>query len=224
MAKHPAISVTLDDATLAKALRVLSRRDKCLAQAVRFAGPLPERSLPRGFATLTKIIVEQQLSLAAAAAIQARLEADIGVVTPDTVLSRDVPHLRSLGLGARKAEYIQVIAGALQTGDLDLAHINQLSDLEAIAHLTAIRGIGPWTAEVYLLFAEGRGDIFPAGDIALQAAAQFSFDLPGRPGTDALREMAEDWRPWRGAAARLLWHVYRRLKDQQKTDQSVTIR
>jgi DNA-3-methyladenine glycosylase II len=217
LAKHPVKSPVLDDATLAKALRSLARRDTNMAGAIRFAGPLPDRSLPRGFATVAKIIVEQQLSLAAAAAIWSRLEADLGDVTPAAVLSRDVPHLKALGLGARKAEYVQGIATAMQSNDLDLAAIAHMTDLDAIAHLTAVRGVGPWTAEVYLLFAEGRSDIFPAGDIALQAAAQFAFDLPARPDTESFRIMAEAWRPWRGAAARLLWQVYRRLKEEKKS-------
>jgi DNA-3-methyladenine glycosylase II len=212
LAKHPEISPVLNDDALAKGLRILARRDKNMARAIRFAGPLPDRSLPRGFATLAKIIVEQQLSLAAAAAIWSRLEADLGKVTPAAVLSRDVPHLKALGLGARKAEYVQGIATALISGDLDLTALAQMTDIDAIAHLTAVRGVGPWTAEVYLLFAEGRSDIFPAGDIALQAAAQWTFDLPARPDTESFRIMADNWRPWRGAAARLLWQVYRQMK------------
>jgi len=217
LAKHPEKSPVLDDENLAKGLRILARRDKSMARAIRFAGPLPDRSLPRGFATLAKIIVEQQLSLAAAAAIWSRLEADLGEVTPAGVLSRDVPHLKALGLGARKAEYVHGIATALLSNDLDLPAMCRMTDLDAIAHLTAVRGVGPWTAEVYLLFAEGRSDIFPAGDIALQAAAQWAFDLPTRPDTESFRIMADAWRPWRGAAARLLWHVYRRLKEEKKS-------
>ena len=212
MAKHPEKSPVLDDQNLAKGLRILARRDKNMAKAIRFAGPLPDRSLPRGFATLAKIIVEQQLSLAAAAAIWSRLETDVGDVTPAAVLSRDVPHLKALGLGARKAEYVQGIARALQSKALDLTAMSHMTDLDAIAHLTAVRGVGPWTAEVYLLFAEGRSDVFPAGDIALQAAAQFVFDLPARPDIEGFRAMADAWRPWRGAAARLLWQIYRQMK------------
>jgi DNA-3-methyladenine glycosylase II len=218
LAKHPAISPQLDDDALAKALRSLARRDKCLAAAIRFAGPLPDRRLPKGFATLAKIIVEQQLSLAAAEAIWQRLAIDLGEVTPETVLSRDVPHLRGLGLGARKAEYVQGIASAIQSGSLDLETMQRFSDVEAQAHLTAVRGVGPWTAEVYLLFAEGRSDMFPAGDIALQAAAHYVYDLESRPDVDTFRSMADAWRPWRGAAARLLWQVYRRLREEKKAE------
>ena len=214
MAKHPAKSTVLDDENLARALRSLARRG--LGNAIRMAGPLPDRRLPRGFATLSKIIVEQQLSLIAAEAIWQKLLADIGEVTPDNVLARDVPHLKSLGLGARKAEYIQGFARALQDGSLDLGGLHQMPDEEALSHLTAVRGIGPWTAEVYLLFAEGRSDIFPAGDVALQAAAHHVFDLRSRPSADALRDMAEDWHPWRAAAARVLWQVYRKMQEEKK--------
>ena len=217
MAKHPAISPVLDEDNLAMALKALSRKHQSFAHAIRYAGPLPERSLPRGFATLAKIIVEQQLSLTAAQAIWDRLEADLGGVTPEAVLARDVPHLRALGLGARKAEYVQGIAVALADGDLDFAMLKDLPDEEAITSLTAIRGIGPWTAEVYMLFAEGRSDIFPAGDIALQSAARTVFDLPQRPDSKTFRVMAEDWRPWRGVAARIFWQVYRRQKETRNS-------
>jgi DNA-3-methyladenine glycosylase II len=216
LAKHPLKSVQLDKATLAKALRSLARQHRALATAIKYAGPLPDRSLPKGFATIAKIIVEQQLSLASAEAIWRRLVVDLGEVNSVTVLTRDVPHLKGLGLGARKAEYIQGFAQAIHAGDLDLPGLQQLPDDQAIARLTAVRGIGPWTAEVYMLFAEGRSDVFPAGDIALQAAAQRVFDLNARPDIKTFRTMAENWRPWRGAAARLLWQVYRCMQEEKK--------
>ena len=196
------------------ALDGLARRDQNLAAAIRYAGPLPDRRLPRGFATIAKIIVEQQLSLAAAEAIWKRLLADLGEVTPELVLSREVSHLKSLGLGARKAEYVQGIATTILSGELHLDGLHQSTDADALAALTAIRGIGPWTAEVYLLFAEARHDIFPAGDVALQTAAGYILDMETRPGTDELRAITEAWRPWRGVAARILWQVYRRLKEE----------
>ncbi len=199
-------------AETAKAVRALARLDARFKPAAKAAGALPDRRLPKGFATLAKIIVEQQLSVASANAIWGRIEADLGRVTPETALARTVPHLKGLGLGARKAEYVQGIARALQDGDLKLKALSRLSDDEAIEHLTAIRGIGPWTAEIYLLFVEGRHDVWPAGDVALQAAAQAVLDLKTRPDTDTMRDLAEAWRPHRGIAARLLWAYYRVMK------------
>jgi len=198
---------------VSRALRALGRRDPRMARAAKAAGPLPARGLPKGFATLAKIIVEQQLSVAAAEAIWGRVRRDLGKITPAAFLAREVPHLRSLGLGARKAEYVQGIARAVQDKSLKLRSLQKFDDDEAIAHLTAIRGVGPWTAEIYLLFAEGRGDIFPAGDVALQSATQAVLELPTRPDTDGMRELAEAWRPHRGTAARLLWRYYRVMKE-----------
>jgi DNA-3-methyladenine glycosylase II len=204
---------TSGDALLKRALKELARRNPLIAQAIKVAGPLPDRTLPKGFATLAKIVVEQQLSLASAAAIWRRLELDLGKITPASVLTRDVADLKSLGLGARKAEYVQGMARAVLDKSLELRSLNKFDDAEALAHLTAIRGVGPWTAEVYLLFAEGRYDMFPAGDVALQAAAHAALGLATRPGSDELRTLAEAWRPYRGTAARVLWRYYAVMKD-----------
>ncbi len=203
-------------AETAKAVRALARLDGRLKPAAKAAGVLPDRRLPKGFATLAKIIVEQQLSVASANAIWGRIEADLGRVTPESALSRTVPHLKGLGLGARKAEYVQGIARALLDGELKLRSLKRMSDDEAIEHLTAIRGIGPWTAEIYLLFVEGRHDVWPAGDVALQTAAQAVLGLKSRPDTDAMRDLAEAWRPHRGVAARLLWAYYRVMKSNPR--------
>lgn len=199
-------------AAVAAALGELAERDPRLARAAEAVGPLPRRNLPRGFASLAKIIVEQQLSLAAAEAIWGRVRRDLGRITPQAFLARELGQLRALGLGARKAEYLQGVARAVLDKSLKLRGLGQFDDDEAIAHLTAVRGVGPWTAEVYLLFAEGRGDIFPAGDVALQSAAQQVLGLSVRPDTDALRQLADAWRPHRGVAARLLWQYYRVMK------------
>jgi DNA-3-methyladenine glycosylase II len=201
-----------DAAYVAVALAELGRTDSRMARAFEATGPLPKRRLPKGYATLAKIIVEQQLSVAAANAIWGRIETALGEVTPKTVLSRRIPTLRKLGLGARKAEYVQGIARAMNKGDLDLGALRRMTDEDAITYLTAVRGIGPWTAEIYLLFAEGRADVWPAGDVALQAAAQGVLGLAERPGTDEMRLLAETWSPHRGIAARLLWAYYRIMK------------
>jgi len=204
---------TSGEVTLKAALKDLGRRNPLIAQAIKVAGPLPDRTLPKGFATLAKIVVEQQLSLAAAAAIWQRLKQDLGKITPASVLTRDVAHLKSLGLGARKAEYVRGMASAVLDKSLQLRGLKQFDDAGALAHLTAIRGVGPWTAEVYLLFAEGRHDMFPAGDVALQAAAHSALGLAARPDADELRILAEDWRPYRGTAARVLWRYYAVMKE-----------
>jgi len=153
---------------------------------------IPLRLRPDGFATLMHTIVGQQVSIASAAAIWARLEG-AGMITPDAVASASGEDLAALGLSRPKTA----------------------STEEVIAKLTAVPGIGLWTAEIYALFALGRADVFPAGDLALQEAAKTLFDLPERPNDKTLRAMAEDWSPWRGVAARLLWAYYRMVKNRE---------
>ena len=185
--------------------RELAARDPAMAVIDAAVPVLPWRSRPAGFPTLLAMVMEQQVSTASAAAIWRRLAEGLGEVTPASVLARSEDELRAMGLSRQKALYAREIAAA----DLDFAALAVIPEEEAEARLTAIKGVGRWTAEVYLLMAEGRPDAFPAGDLALQEAMRAAEGSPQRPSERALRARAEAWRTWRGAAAHLLWAFYR---------------
>lgn len=173
-------------------------------------GPLPLRRRGDGFEAIANAIVAQQISVAAAASIWARLQA-AGLVTSDGIARASEEDLRAAGLSRPKARYLMGIAAA----GLDWQGLRGLSDDAAIAALVALPGVGLWTAEIYLKFALGRADVFAAGDLALQEAARLIYALPERPGPSALREMAAPWRPWRAVAARGLWAYYRLAKGRE---------
>ncbi len=184
--------------------------------AIRLAtGKIPIRWLEPGYAGLVWVVMGQQISVAAARAIMTRLEAAIAV-TPDAVLAASDDVLRAPGLSIQKIRTLRECALAVKSG-LDFDALKSMSADEAIAELTAIRGIGRWTAEVYLLFAAGHPDIFPAGDLALQESARLAFGLDLRPSEKELLSRAESWRPHRAAAARLLWAYYRVAKARDAT-------
>ena len=199
MSGHP------DEETIAHARSELAARDPVIARLDAKIAPFVWRSRASGFAQLAAMIVEQQVSVASARAIWARLEAGLGEVTPGTVLARDADQLRGLGLSRQKARYLHAIAEA----EIDFTALAILPEDEAVGLLTRITGVGRWTAEIYLMMSEGRPDAFPAGDLALQAAMLAAEGLTGaRPSERALRARAEPWRPWRGVAAHLLWAFY----------------
>ena len=187
----------------------LSEADADLARAIAAAGRLPVRSRDPGFATLLNIIMAQQLSVASAGAIWGRLEAAADPMTPAALLGIHPRRLRTIGLSRQKALYARELAKALEMRHLDLDALADMQDEDAIAALTSVKGIGRWTAEIYLLFSLGRPDVMPADDLALQVAAQRIKGLDARPTGRELRAMAEAWRPWRSVAARLLWHYYK---------------
>ena len=170
--------------------------------------PAP-RDREGGFATILRIIVDQQISVAAGAAIWKRLEDRLGEVTAARVLAVRQPTLQKCGLSRSKIKYARNLALAIKTGSLDLAVLETMSDEEVAKSLTAISGIGTWTAEIYLMFAMGRRDVMPAGDLALAVSAQRLLGLEQRPKPAELREIAERWRPRRTAAAVMLWQYYR---------------
>ncbi len=172
------------------------------------AGDVPLRWLDGGFPGLVWVITSQQISIAAGRAIYNRCKAALGDVTVAAILAADDATLKTAGFSAPKIRTLRAIAEAAQSGHLNLAGLADLDIANAIAHLTAIKGIGPWTAEVYLLFALGHPDIMPAKDVALQEAARHAFGLAERPTDKALASMADAWRPYRSAAARLLWTYY----------------
>ncbi len=199
----------LEGRRLKRGLVALAQVDPDLEVAIAAVGALPVRSRDPGFGTLLNIIMAQQLSTASAGAIWNRLEAAVDPMTPEVLLRIHPRRLRTIGLSKQKALYARELAKALERGEPDLATLHELTDEEAIAALTQVKGIGRWTAEIYLLFALGRADVMPADDLALQIAAQRIKRLPTRPSGRELRGIAEAWQPWRSVAARVLWHYYR---------------
>lgn len=178
------------------------------ARALDHAGYPEPRIRARGYATLLRTIVGQQVSVAAAASVWNKLEAALGPgCPPEAVVAADFALLRSCGLSGQKQGYARSLAELLLTGGLPLDALPQ-DDEAAIAHLTQVKGIGRWSAEIYLLFAEGRPDIWPAGDLAVQEAVKRILALAQRPGEKDTRALGEAWRPHRGAVAILSWHCY----------------
>ncbi len=200
---------------IARAVAELTSHDADLARAREVGGPFHDRSRKAGFETLVLLVVEQQLSLASAAAIMGRVREAVVPFTPETLLGLGERRLRGLGLSGAKVEYCRALAQAFVDGNLKPARLARLDDEAAVAELTKVKGIGPWTAEIYLLSALGRLDVLPAGDLALQAAAQHLYGLEERPDAKALRERGENWRPYRSVAARILWQYYRALKGRE---------
>jgi DNA-3-methyladenine glycosylase II len=170
------------------------------------------RSRPGGFEGLLRMIVEQQVSVASAAAIWGRVQAGLGEVTPEAVLARDAAQLRAFGLSGQKARYAHEIARAQTQGRIDLDDLARRSDTDAVAALTAIPGVGRWTAETFLMFCDSRLDVFPGGDIALQEAVRWADGLADRPNEKATCRRAEMWSPYRSVAAHLLWGWYGGVK------------
>ena len=190
------------------AVEALAERERAFASVVERHGiPEPRRSEP-GAHTLLRTIVGQQVSVAAARSMWSKLEAAYGT-PPDlsAILYATDDELRVAGISRQKAGYARSLAQLVLSGELDLASLPEDDD-EAVALLTRIKGIGRWSAEIYLLFAEGRPDVWPAGDLAVQVEIGRLFDLGDKPSEKVLREIAERWRPHRGAAAILAWHSY----------------
>ena len=189
-------------------VEALAEREPAFARVVEQHGIPAPRTSNRGAETLLRTIVGQQVSVAAARSMWAKLEAAFGS-PPDLalLLAASDEQLRAAGMSRQKAGYIRSLAELVISGELDLDALPE-DDEEAIALLTRIKGIGRWSAEIYLLFAEGRPDIWPAGDLAVQIEIGRLLGLPDKPTEKHLRELAEPWRPYRGAAAVLAWHSY----------------
>lgn len=194
--------------SLKDSLEALAQRERAFAQVLEQLGhPEPRCSEP-GVETLLRTIVGQQVSVQAARSMWTKLVAKVGQPIDLALLLRSTDdELREAGLSRQKAGYARSLAGLVQSGELDLARL-PADDEEAIAQLTRIKGIGRWSAEIYLLFAEGRRDIWPAGDLAVQIEIGKLMGLDGRPSEKQLRAIGERWRPHRGAAAVLAWHSY----------------
>lgn len=200
---------SLDD--IATGLDALCRLDPRLAAVRAVSGEIPLRLSEPGFVSLASIMVSQQVSTASARAIFGRLTSLADPLTPQALLTADDALFRAAGLSRPKQRGLLAVAEAVSQG-LDLHHLCDLDAEEAMAKLTAVKGIGPWTAHVYLLFAAGHPDIFPDKDVALQSAVGHAFGHESRPQDKALAVIAESWSPWRGVAARLFWAYYRTIK------------
>ena len=198
----------LTEPAFGRALADLGRWDPDIEAIVARHGPPPMWAREPGFATLVHIILEQQVSLASAKAAFDRLLAAVGVLMPAAFLRLDAETLRRIGFSRQKTRYCRNVAAAIADGSLDLAGLKNLSDDEARTALMAITGIGRWTADIYLLMALRRPDVWPAGDLALAIAAQRIKRLDSRPSTPELEALGEPWKPWRAVAARVLWHHY----------------
>jgi DNA-3-methyladenine glycosylase II len=202
-------------ADVAASLQQLLAADPRLAPIADAAGPLPLRRRSGGFEGLAAVITAQQISTIAADAIWGRLVASVQPFTPEKFLGAEEDVYRSAGLSRPKVEILKGLAAACSNG-LDLNALHGLPAEEAVAAMTALKGVGRWTAESYLLFCAGHPDVFPAGDLALQTAVQKGLRLRERPDEKRLRKRAEKWSPWRGTAARLFWAYYRVRREAAK--------
>lgn len=194
------------------ARQALSLLDPSLAKANTVIPLFDWRIRARGFAGLVRLVLEQQVSVASANTIWKRFESGLGVVAPEHVLLKTIDELRSYGLSAPKARYVHGIAQAHANGEIDFDELKGLDDEAASVKLIALKGIGRWTAEAYLMFCEARTDVFPAADIALQEAIRILDGVAHRPSTEELYLRSETWRPYRGVAAHLLWGYYGAIK------------
>lgn len=197
------------DDQLRDAMLRLAAVDQDIARAHGLAGPPPVRRHESGFGGLARIVLAQQLSAHAARAIIARLDARLPGLAPGPLLDLPEAELQALGVSRPKIRYLRALAADVVEGRLDLDAIEHLDDEEAIAALTAAKGIGRWTAEIYLLFALGRADVWPVGDLAVRESLRRLKGLDESPKPAVMQEIALPWRPWRSAAARFLWHFYR---------------
>lgn len=197
----------LTKANIGAGLRFLAKCDADLGRLYRRDGPPPLWSRRPGFATLVQIVLEQQVSLASARAVFARLKEAVPTLTPEAFLQLG-DDLQKLGFSRQKTRYCRGLAQSVVAGDLDLAGLKRLGDEEVREHLMRIKGIGRWTAEIYLLMALGRPDVWPVGDLAIVKAVQHIKGLADAPSGDELMRIGESWRPWRAVAARLLWQHY----------------
>ncbi|MCS7037172.1 MAG: hypothetical protein RMJ33_14580 [Saprospiraceae bacterium] len=198
----------LDETTLIEASEWLAKRDEALAQVLAQYGYPPLWSREPGFATLVHIILEQQVSLASANAAFRRLRERANPLTPEAFLQLSEEELRTAGLSRQKMTYARQLAMSIVQGDLDLERLTALPDEDVRATLTQIKGIGHWTADIYLSECLLRPDILPRGDIAMQEAFRALKGLPKRPAHPEFEVLTTHWRPWRSVGTRMLWHFY----------------
>jgi len=199
---------TLSAETLAVAVAELGTRDRDLAAVVERFGPPPLWGRDSGFGTLVQIILEQQVSLASARAAYERLTSTAGAMTPERVVTVDDAAMRGAGVSRQKASYIRSLARAIVEGEFDPEAVDALDDDAARAELIKLKGIGAWSADIYLLMALRRADVWPSGDLALVGALREVKRLRALPDAARIERLTRPWRPWRAVAARVLWHHY----------------
>lgn len=202
--------IIIAPACVSEGAQWLANFEPRFAKALEMTGTLPLRRRPDGFAQLLSAIVSQQVSVAAACAIWGRLR-DARLTAPRKIQWASDEALRAAGLSRQKIRYARALADAR----INYAALREAPSDAVIATLTEVPGIGVWTAEIYAMFSLGRADVFAPGDLALQEAARILFELPERPSERALRQMAEDWSPWRAVAARLLWAYHKIAKQRE---------
>lgn len=195
--------------TISKGIAALSKLDPDLAAAVEQVGPPEPRHRPAGFETLLYTVISQQISAQAARAVKSRVTALMSVVSAENLLQLDDSELRHAGLSFRKISYAKDLAAAILGGSFDIDGLAGMSDQAAIESITALRGFGRWSAEVYLMFSLDRQDIFPTGDLALQQALRRLKGCDGKPTPAQAGALVAHWSPWRTVGALFLWHYYR---------------
>ncbi|ACK52033.1 HhH-GPD family protein [Methylocella silvestris BL2] len=215
------IRILDSDQALAEGLAELGRLDPVMARLVAEGAQPVLRKREPGFHGLAWIIMGQQLSVASADAIWRRLIDRLGPLTPSVIEAATDEALKACGLSAPKIRTLRAIAEAITSGALPLDELGVMPADAAHAALTAVKGIGPWTADIYLMFCLGHSDAFAAGDLALQAAARLAYGMTARPGAPELVALAEQWRPWRAVAAKVLWAHYRIAKGRPGVSESV---
>jgi DNA-3-methyladenine glycosylase II len=215
--REPPLTRLLSEDDLACALDALSRADPGpVGRMLEISGAPPLRRREAGLAGLAWIVVSQQVSTASAKAIHQRLQARFPLFERDHLLGASDEDLRACGLSAPKMRTLRAICQASADGALDLAALERLDAQAAREALTQVKGIGPWSADIYLLFCLGHPDVWPAGDLALQEAARMALRLRARPDARRLEKIGERWRPWRAAAARLLWAYYGAARERER--------
>lgn len=207
----------LAQSLLEDSLGTLAKQDRIIKRALKDYGMPMSRRQPAGFSTLARIIVDQQISTKAAAAIWKRFKATVKNVNAASILDTDAPDLRAAGLSASKVKTLKALAASVSTGQISLRRFNRQSDEAIASELTAVWGIGSWTAEIYLMFGMGRPDVWPAGDLALRTGWQQLTQSSERIDAAELSEIAKDWQPHRSAAAVLLWHLVGVTRTRAKT-------
>ena len=217
----PISPIILNENVFAQGVRVLANADAHLAEVLEKYGPPPLWVRDPGFPTLVYIILEQQVSLASARAAYQRLQQEVNPLTPGRFLTLTGRELKRIGFSRQKALYARLLAEEIAKRRLDLKNLDSLADQDAHNKLTALKGIGNWTADIYLLSALRRPDIWPVGDLALATAVQEVKRLRQRPSPQKLEKMSAPWKPWRAVAARLFWHHY--LSKRGKHSASISL-
>lgn len=220
MARKPKVfprfdAMLTDEDTLARAATLLAEIDPAMADLMQLAGPPPLRKSDPGFRGMARIIIGQQVSVASAAAIWSRTCAGLDPLTPERVLLATEDELRACGLSAPKMRTLRAVADAITTGALPLDDLHSMPADEAHRLMISVKGIGPWTADIYLLFCLGHPDAFPVGDLALQEAVKIAYRKRKRPDAKALGAFAKRWQPVRGVAALALWAYYKHAKSRE---------